>query len=422
MTGNSVFLLCSILLVVSNEPERGHVKRDVVFLLLLPFEVPESSEQPWFRAGAIIQPAAELAVEQINKKEDVLPGYSVSLTVANSACQLKVHTVVNFVTNFFYSDLRFAGIVGPMCSDAVRLISPITGQENVSVLNFHVGSSEQFSDRNRYRYAFSTVSSTNIVIGLFVHLMRENGWDTVAVLYEQETAVFLNAYDLLVEQLPQIYPRGKISFSAPVSHKSLPLSSIIDQHLRVVIVISSESLAHKIVCLIQKRYHQLTFPSHQLVIIGNYPFFHKRISFILDGQQYECSVRETTQAMEGYLLTYLALSVANSTVLESGMTFGEYFEVYKQRVNGSTVQYANAIYDGVWSLALALNNSSPRLTDIGLDVVDYTYGHQDATDIMREEVLKLSFQGASGHISRQWVYQWLSSPLSGGGEYYCPDC
>ena len=95
--------------------------------------------------------------------------------------------------------MKFAGIVGSVCSDAVKFISPITRQEGVSLLNFHIGSSLQFTDRNRYRYAFSTVSSINPLIGL---VMKDNKWESVAVLYDQQTAVFLNGYDLLVISLP----------------------------------------------------------------------------------------------------------------------------------------------------------------------------------------------------------------------------
>ena len=374
--------------------------RELNFLLLLSFEIEGSSEQPWFSEGPILQPAAELAVEQINQRDDILADYSVNLTVANSACNLKLHTIVNFVKTFFYSGLKFPGIVGPLCSDAVKLISPITRQEDVSVLNFHIGSSEQFTDRNRFRYAFSTVSSTNPIMKLVVYLMKDNKWDSVAVLYDQHTTVFLNAYDLLVKELPRVYPQGKISFSVSVSDDSLFLSPILHQHLRVVIVLCPPSLARKIMCLIQRQFHQLTFPAFQFIILGvDYPFFQSHVSFTFNHNDYECSAKEITQVMEGFLLTDLELHVANSTELDSGVTYTEYLHEYKEAVNGSTTDYANALYDGVWSLALALNNSIPRLNEIGLDLVNYTYGHREATDIIRDEVLKLSFQGASGHIS-----------------------
>ena len=247
---NTTKVLLLLYLAVSSVSSESGVKENEIkvinFLALLPYEIQGSSEQPWYKKGLIIQPGIELAVEQINKREDLLAGYSVNLTVANSACNLKLHTIINFVTTFFYSGVKFAGIVGPLCSDAVKLISPITRQEGVSLLNFHMGSSLQFTDRNRYRYAFSTVTSTKPFIELFLHLMNDNEWESVAVLYEQQTTVYLNAYDLLVEKLPHVYPEGKILFSAPVSEESLPLSSIIHQHLRVVILITTPNIAHKI--------------------------------------------------------------------------------------------------------------------------------------------------------------------------------
>ena len=103
--------------------------------------------------------------------------------------------------------------------------------------------------------------------------------------------------------------------------------------------------------------------------------------------------------MEGFLITGLNVYVDDSTELFSGVTYAENFQNYTERANGSTTTRANALYDGVWSLALPLNNSIPRLNEIGMDLVNYTYGHRDATDIIRDEVGRLSFRGASGHIS-----------------------
>ena len=103
--------------------------------------------------------------------------------------------------------------------------------------------------------------------------------------------------------------------------------------------------------------------------------------------------------MDGFLMTHLILEANNSTEIVSGGTYGEYFQQYKAKANGSTTEWANPVYDGVWSLALALNNSIPRLKEIGVDLHDYTYGQQEATNIIQEEVVKLRFEGASGHIS-----------------------
>ena len=398
-------LLGIILVAGTSPPESGSRKvenglKEIHILLLASFEIQNvTSVQPWFKDGPKIQPAAELAVEQINQRDDILADYSVNLTVANSACNLLGYTAVGFVPTFFHTGVRYAGIVGPTCSESVEFVSAITGEEGVSVLNFHIANSQALTDRRRYRYSFSTVSSSQAFVGLLIHLMRANKWESVAVLYEGAVPVYLNAYNSLVQELGNVFPSGRVSFSASMSDDILPLSSIINQRLRVVLVLSSTNLARKIVCLIKIHYPQLAFPAYQFVFIGRFSFFHYPTNFFFNNHHYECSMEEIVTGIEGYLLTNPEVAADNSTELVSGETYSEYFQQYKERVNGSTTEWANPTYDGVWSLALALNSSIPRLNEIGMDLVDYTHGHREATDIIKDEVLKLHFQGASGHIS-----------------------
>ena len=78
--------------------------------------------------------------------------------------------------------------------------------------------------------------------------MKERNWQNVAVLYEETKLVFLTAYNQFLQELPRVYPQGKIALSAPISNFGIPLSSIINQHLRVVIVLSGSDVAHKMLC------------------------------------------------------------------------------------------------------------------------------------------------------------------------------
>ena len=88
------------------ESKAEYQQKEINILLLLSFEIREpTTEQPWFVDGPMNLPAAELAVEQINQREDVLGGFLINLTVANSACNLQGHTAVNFVTSLFHSGI-----------------------------------------------------------------------------------------------------------------------------------------------------------------------------------------------------------------------------------------------------------------------------------------------------------------------------
>ena len=373
--------------------------KDINFLVLLSFEINETfTEQPSYTDGPELLPAVELAVDQINQQQDLLSGYSVNLTVINSPCNLENYALFELVEIFFHSGTKFAGIVGPTCSDETEVLSAITGKDVVSTLNFHIASSHRLTDRSQYGYSFGTVGSSHSSIGLFIELMRMNEWYSVAVLYEESKIVFLSAYSLFVKELTHVFPQGTISLSVPISEVNMPLSLITDHHLRVILVLSSPDLAAQILCLISRDYPQLTYPTNQFVFMG--VLYFPPVDFTYNKCHYNCSEREIAQVAEGFFRAHARLNQArNQTELVSGVTYGNYLELYSERVNGTATVWANPTYDAVWSLALALNNSIPKLSDSNISLSEYSYGMQEATDIIRDEVVKLSFQGASGYIS-----------------------
>ena len=375
------------------------------FLALLPFEIPDAPEQPSYLEGPNILPGAELAVEQINRREDILAGYTVNLTVANTACNLQDYTLINFVESFFYSGNSFVGIIGPTCSDAAELVLAIPGESEISTLNFHIVSSPRLSNREQFGYSFGTVGSSHGYVKMFLSLMERNDWHSVAVFYEESKIFYATAYSLLIDRLQQTFPQGNIAFSAPISETYLPVSSISDHRVRVIFILSTSDLMHKIFCLITRRFSYLKFPTYQFVLMEVRSFyFYYPADFTYNGQRYMCSVREITEAMEGTLFTHVQLELTNqSSVLVSGVTYGEYRELYRERVvsslgSNATTEWANPFYDGVWSLALALNNSIPKLQERGFELSNYTMGNPEASMIIRDEVVRLNFQGASGPV------------------------
>jgi len=93
-------------------------KTALYILALLPYS--NASPCRWYHSwdkGAGILPAAELAIEHINKKSDVLRLYQLHLISGDSGCNVVSKTVVSFVKHVLSATQRVVGIVGP----AVRL-------------------------------------------------------------------------------------------------------------------------------------------------------------------------------------------------------------------------------------------------------------------------------------------------------------
>ena len=372
-------------------------------LALLSFKIPNTTEQPLYTDGPVILPAVQLAVDQVNNRRDVLSGYTLNLTVVNSACNLMEESLLNFIPAFFHNSSRFAGIVGPTCSDSAELLSFITSE--VATLNFHIAGSHRLANRSKYGFSFGTVGSGIGDVELLLSLVRYNNWRTIGLFYEESKVAYEVSYALFIEKFRQQFPERNIKLSAPISEYYLPVSSIDEHRVRVVFIISSSELMRRMFCLISQSFPHLKFPTYQFVLfeVGS-SSFHRSVKFAYDGQQFSCSARQLTASLEGTLLMSTLLEVEEDLTLVSGVSYSEYIEQYQAvldgaRVNESTLDWANPVYDGVWALALALNRSLPKLNEIGLDLSNYRYGQLEASEIIRNEVYKLEFQGASGRIA-----------------------
>ena len=97
------------------------------WLVLVP--LPDDTHEPAFDEGHSIVPAVQLAVRQINEREDILPAHCVEIEIGDSGCDKVSKTAVALVRNLFYNvtaedvkafrqDKQIEGIIGPSCSEA----------------------------------------------------------------------------------------------------------------------------------------------------------------------------------------------------------------------------------------------------------------------------------------------------------------
>ena len=103
-------------------------------LALVPM-TPGPSPQPPYNRGEELISAAQLAVERINMRDDILPGYKLELVPANAeTCDqsLVTEAPVNFVRHVTSRDLNTVGVVGLVCSTVTQAISPLAGRPGVS--------------------------------------------------------------------------------------------------------------------------------------------------------------------------------------------------------------------------------------------------------------------------------------------------
>lgn len=399
--------LCLVLLSSATGSSTGNGSQisTLHFLVLLPFPLNpnESTVQPSVSDGPCILPAVQLAQDEINARRDVLADYRVEILVRNSACDVGTYTLRSFVEPVFHGEQNITGIIGPGCSFSSLVAAAQLSRKEVALLNFHIASSSTLSDRERYGYSFGVVGSLQAYVSTILSLLKYNDWSNVVILYDESRAF----YSLIHDQLSLELSRDSnitADFSSPLFQDFIPLSRIpnLPNKPRVVILLTSYEYAQRIMCLAIKDHPNLLYPSYQFIMVETLTGLDigvQNVDFSFQNERYKCSAEAVQTALKGSVHLHFRLRPeSDDTVIVSGTNYSDYWNQYSSRaaeVNVTATEWANTYYDAMWSLALSLNRSLPKVAS---PLTSYRYGQHKTTDIVRDEVLGLMFQGASGRV------------------------
>ena len=131
----AVLLVSTVLVLSVNYPGPTNAvfaEVPTLHLLVLVPMTPGPSPQPPYNRGEELISAAQLAVERINMRDDILPGYKLKLVPANAeTCDQSLVTdaPVTFVRHITRGDLDIVGVVGLVCSTVTQAIHLSTRRE-----------------------------------------------------------------------------------------------------------------------------------------------------------------------------------------------------------------------------------------------------------------------------------------------------
>lgn len=380
----------------SNPENCTNVKPVICLLSLLPYYNIEPTLNPSWNAGDDIQPALELAQDQINNST-LLENYTLQLIYAQEGCSQVARTVVSFVMNAFVpGNAKIAGIVGPGCSASTLGLGPLTSRSNISLVMVHGSGSPVLRDRDKYKYLLGTLGSTEIFIEGFLYLLREAHWKRVAILYDDSRPYHRHTAELLTRNLTTA--NVTIEFSSSVSFQHLPLDVIKNGLIRIIYVLCPTELSQQIACLAQQK--NMVYDKYQWVYMSQtLGQLNKPVSF----KYGNCS--DLTKALNGMFLMMYTLkpSLDEEAMTISGTTYEQYLEDYEEyrtiynimKPNSSSENFwATYLYDIVWAWGIVLDN----LTQIeGFDISDFE--NQSYAQKIVEQFYQTTFQGISGEVN-----------------------
>ncbi|CAB0017197.1 unnamed protein product [Nesidiocoris tenuis] len=360
---------------------------------------PIGGEGGW-QGGQACQPAAQFALEDVNKKKDLLPGFILKLHWNDSECEpgLGASVMYNLLYNKPQKLMLLAG-----CSTVCTTVAEAAKMWNLVVLCYGA-SSPALSDRNRFPTLFRTHPSATVHNPTRIKLMEKFGWSRVAILQQAEE-VFIST----VEDLEARCKESGIEIVTRQSFLSDPSDAVRNlrrQDARIIVGLFYVTAARKVLC---EMYHQELYgKSYVWFFIGWYEDNWFEVN--LEKEGISCTKEQMKKAAEGHITTEALMWNQNSQLTISGMTSDDFRirlnnalrHTYKDIDNGvypEGYQEAPLAYDAVWAVALAFNKTMSRLHRQGRTLKNFTYTDKETADEIYSAINSTQFLGVSGVVA-----------------------
>ena len=383
------------------------------FLVMAPY--PDSDPfKPSWAGGPAVVPAAMVARDLINERKDILEDYTINFIVNNSGCNVSSKAAKSIVSSI--KESHVVGIIGPACSESAIVVGSLVTDEKLSVVQiapsatspkfscssckFNINTCFPYEYTNTYRPIVSALG----FVDLYIEMIRSKNYQQVGVLYEDQRTFYTDIYKCFLNAVQR---EGIILTSFGIFNVDFSIDGFRNR-IRIIFVFSSLDFARKILCLALKE--RMLYPNYQFVFNNRVPSnFKTNISFVVDGTTYRCGQEDMERALVGVLFANFRLTRHNRTfVTDAEISYNEFRERYDQVLqchlksrgleSAINTEHHSNYFDATWALALSLNNSLPRLKEKGLSLSNYTYRMPEITEIIREELVRISFEGMRGKV------------------------
>ena len=356
---------------------------------------------------------ARIARDQINNHTDLLPGYHVEL-VFERIGECSSFTVLSKLAKHILNPTcgPIVAIIGLMCSSHTSLLSPVAGHDGYDLIQLSSANSPIFQTQShRFPHLWRFLGSATAYADTVLSMMEQFKWKRVGVVYNTESNYHRETAQY-IEHIVKQSDNRSIAFSVGVSGTRKAYFESVFSTIKIT------KVAIVVVMLNKEQTVYFLWQAHNIGMANpTYTWIHIEPEFSFNQQ----SVLKIFT--KGNLFLTIRKMVKNDAlILMAGVKYAKFKAAYLNNLPHVAVDYNNSsnsnsnlplasyLYDQVWAIALAVNNSLPVLENRNLSIDKYTIGQCEITDVIEEQMENLSFQGAGGWVEFN-KYHSVSTPL-----------
>ncbi|XP_077576332.1 gamma-aminobutyric acid type B receptor subunit 1-like isoform X2 [Stigmatopora nigra] len=342
--------------------------------------------------GQACMPSAQMALDLVNNRSDILPDYELELIHYDSMCDPGESTKLLY--DLLYTE-PIKIVLMPGCSGVSTIVAEAARMWNLIVLSYG-SSSPALSNRQRFPTFFRTHPSATLHNPTRVQLFQKWKWTRIATI-QQTTEVFTSTLDDLEQRVKEAGIEISVRQSF-LSDPAVAVKNLKRQDARIIVGLFYETEARKVFCEVFKE--KLYGKKYVWFLIG----WYADNWFKIKDPAVNCSVDNLTEAVEGHVTTEIVMLNPETVRGVSNMTSQEFLGSLMSRLGGMNpeetggFQEAPLAYDAVWALALALNKTVAPLKAKGRRLEDFNYNNKDITSEIYRALNTSSFEGVSGQV------------------------
>ncbi|XP_046570868.1 gamma-aminobutyric acid type B receptor subunit 1-like [Haliotis rubra] len=348
-----------------------------------------------YNGGQAQLPAAMLAVDDVNRRQDILPGYRLHMKWNNTKCDRGVGLKA-LSDSLYTTDIKLM-VIGGACSQVSEATGRVSHLWNLVQISY--GSvSPSLSNKKEFPKFFRLISPESNTNKVRVKLFRHFGWKRIAIISENMD-LFSSATEDLIKQLhaANITVQSRQFFNDP----TIEVKDLKNQDARIIVGNFYPQRGREVIC------QAFRVGLYGRKVVWLLPGWFQPDWYTIYDDTANCTAQDILQVIDNAFSLDNIYYNPNDDVAISNMTSAQFRSRFTDLLNRtknntflSGYERAPAAYDVIWAAAIALNQTNNYLkqTNDSLRIENFTYLDNRLGQLIYDHVSKLKFTGLPGDV------------------------